>query len=184
MPAREHLLKIGVSGIRGVVGEFLTPALACAFAQAFGTYVGGGRVVVGRDTRSSGPMLQHAVPCGLLAAGCEVVDVGVLPTPTIQIYVAATGAPRRHRAHRVAQSARVQRAQAVQRAGPVLQQLRAQRTDRPLPPERISAAPPTTRCGRVPRTTARARNAHRARAPARRRRSGSARGASASRSTA
>jgi phosphomannomutase len=92
MPAREHLLKIGVSGIRGVVGEFLTPALACAFAEAFGTYVGGGRVVVGRDTRSSGPMLQHAVQCGLLATGCDVVDVGVLPTPTIQVYVAATGA--------------------------------------------------------------------------------------------
>jgi phosphomannomutase len=92
MPRREHLLKIGVSGIRGVVGEFLTPALACAFAQAFGTYVRGGRVVVGRDTRSSGEMLQHAVTCGLLAAGCEVVDTGILPTPTIQIYVGATRA--------------------------------------------------------------------------------------------
>ncbi len=90
--AREHLLKIGVSGIRGVVGGFLTPQLACAFAQAFGTYVRGGRVVVGRDTRSSGPMLQHAVTCGLLAAGCEVVDVGVLPTPTIQIFVNSTRA--------------------------------------------------------------------------------------------
>ena len=66
---REHLLKIGVSGIRGVVGEFLTPALACAFGQAFGTYVGRGRVIVGRDTRSTGEMLQHAVQCGLLAAG-------------------------------------------------------------------------------------------------------------------
>ncbi len=92
MPRREHLLKIGVSGIRGVVGEFLTPALACAFAQAFGTYVGSGRVVVGRDTRTSGEMLQHAVACGLLSAGCDVVDVGILPTPTIQIYVAETGA--------------------------------------------------------------------------------------------
>jgi phosphomannomutase len=89
---REHLLKIGVSGIRGVVGEFLTPGLACAFAQAFGTYVGPGRVVVGRDTRSSGEMLYHAAACGLLAAGCEVVNVGVLPTPTIQIYVGATHA--------------------------------------------------------------------------------------------
>jgi phosphomannomutase len=89
---REHLLKIGVSGIRGVVGEFLTPALACAFAQAFGTYVQAGRVVVGRDTRSSGEMLQHAVQCGLLAAGCEVVDVGILPTPTIQIFVGSTRA--------------------------------------------------------------------------------------------
>lgn len=89
---REHLLKIGVSGIRGVVGPFLTPQLARAFAQAFGTYVGGGRVVVGRDTRATGPMLQHAVQCGLLAAGCEVVDVGVLPTPTIQLYTGAIGA--------------------------------------------------------------------------------------------
>ena len=90
--AREHLLKIGVSGIRGVVGEFLTPSLACAFAQAFGTYVGRGTVLVGRDTRRTGPMLQHAVQCGLLASGCEVIDLGVLPTPTIQIYVPATHA--------------------------------------------------------------------------------------------
>jgi phosphomannomutase len=89
---RQHPLKIGVSGIRGVVGEFLTPALTAAFAQAFGTYVGAGRVIVGRDTRSSGPMLQHAVHCGLLAAGCEVIDVGVLPTPTIQIFTGASGA--------------------------------------------------------------------------------------------
>jgi phosphomannomutase len=92
MPRREHLLKIGVSGIRGVVGEFLTPALAASFAQAFGTYVGGGRVVLGRDTRPSGEMLTHAVSCGLLAAGCEVVEAGILPTPTIQMYVSATHA--------------------------------------------------------------------------------------------
>ena len=89
---REHLLKIGVSGIRGVVGDFLTPGLASAFAQAFGTYVGAGRVVIGRDTRSSGAMLQHAVSCGLLAAGCEVMDIGILPTPTIQMFVGATHA--------------------------------------------------------------------------------------------
>jgi phosphomannomutase len=89
---REHLLKIGVSGVRGVIGEFLTPEVAAAFAQAFGTYVGAGRVVVGRDTRASGPMLTHAVTCGLLAAGCEVVHVGVLPTPTIQLYVASSRA--------------------------------------------------------------------------------------------
>jgi len=86
---REHRLKISISGIRGVVGEFLTPALACAFAQAFGSYVGAGRVVVGRDSRSSGPMLQHAVTCGLLASGCEAIDVGLMPTPTIQMYVAS-----------------------------------------------------------------------------------------------
>lgn len=90
--AREHLLKIGVSGVRGVVGEFLTPGLAAHFAQAFGSYLGKGKVVVGRDTRTSGPMLQHAVHCGLLAAGCEVVDIGVATTPSMQIYIARTGA--------------------------------------------------------------------------------------------
>ena len=84
---RVHQLKISVSGIRGVVGDFLTPNLACAFAQAFGTYVGPGPVVLGRDTRATGEMLEHAVTCGLLAAGCEVVKVGIAPTPTIQIYV-------------------------------------------------------------------------------------------------
>lgn len=92
MAAREHLLKIGVSGVRGVVGDFLTPALACAFAEAFGTYTGRGRVVLGRDTRASGEMLEHAVTCGLLSVGCDVVKVGILPTPTIQMYVSATGA--------------------------------------------------------------------------------------------
>ena len=92
MARKEHLLKIGVSGIRGVVGGFLTPGLACGFAQAFGTYVGGGRVVLGRDTRASGEMLEHAVIAGLLSAGCEVVRVGVLPTPAIQMYVASTKA--------------------------------------------------------------------------------------------
>ncbi len=71
---REHQLKIGVSGIRGVVGEFLTPALAAAFGRAFGTYVGRGRVLVGRDTRATGPMLQHAVTCGLLSTGCDAVS--------------------------------------------------------------------------------------------------------------
>jgi phosphomannomutase len=92
MKVREHKLKIGVSGIRGEIGEFLTPAMACDFAQAFGTYVGPGRVVVGRDTRTSGEMLEHAVACGLLATGCEVVQIGVQPTPTVQIYVSETGA--------------------------------------------------------------------------------------------
>ena len=92
MSVREHKLKVGVSGVRGVVGEFLTPALTTALAQAFGTYVGEGRVVVGRDTRPSGEMILHAVRCGLLAAGCDVIDTGILPTPTIQVYIAATKA--------------------------------------------------------------------------------------------
>jgi phosphomannomutase len=78
-------LKIGITGVRGVVGETFTPDLAVGFAQAFGTYLDGGRILVCRDTRPSGPMVQAAVCSGLLAAGCEVVDLGVCPTPSMQL---------------------------------------------------------------------------------------------------
>jgi phosphomannomutase len=85
-------LKIGISGVRGIVGESLTPELVVSFAQAFGTYLDSGRLLVCRDTRASGPMVQAAVVSGLLAAGCDVVDLGVCPTPTLQIAVRWLGA--------------------------------------------------------------------------------------------
>ena len=78
-------LKIGITGVRGVVGETFTPELAVGFAQAFGTYLDGGRIVVCRDTRPSGPMVHAAVCSGLLAAGCEVIDLGICPTPSMQL---------------------------------------------------------------------------------------------------
>jgi phosphomannomutase len=80
-------LKIGITGVRGIVGETFTPELAVEFAQAFGTYLDGGRILVCRDTRPSGPMIRSAVLSGLLAAGCEIVDLGVCPTPTMQLAV-------------------------------------------------------------------------------------------------
>src|SRR5512137_752522 len=80
-------LKISISGVRGVIGDSLTPDLLTRFSQAFGTYVGSGRVVVGRDTRTSGEMVRQAVVSGLLSAGCRVVDCGVCPTPTVQLIV-------------------------------------------------------------------------------------------------
>ncbi len=80
-------LKISISGVRGVVGDSLTPDLLTRFAQAFGTYMGSGRVVVGRDTRTSGEMVRQAVVSGLLSAGCRIVDAGVCPTPTVQLLV-------------------------------------------------------------------------------------------------
>jgi phosphomannomutase len=80
-------LKIGITGVRGIVGETFTPELAVGFAQAFGTYLDGGRVLVCRDTRPSGAMIRSAVLAGLLAAGCEVVDLGVCPTPSMQLAV-------------------------------------------------------------------------------------------------
>ncbi len=80
-------LKIGISGVRGIVGETFTPELAVEFAQAFATYSGPGRVLICRDPRPSGPMVASAVAAGLLAAGCEVIDLGVCPTPSLQLAV-------------------------------------------------------------------------------------------------
>jgi phosphomannomutase len=80
-------LKISISGVRGVVGDSLTPDLLTRFSQAFGTYIGSGRVVVGRDTRTSGEMVRQAVVSGLLSSGCRIVDAGVCPTPTVQLLV-------------------------------------------------------------------------------------------------
>jgi phosphomannomutase len=85
-------LKIGISGVRGIVGETLTPELIVSFAQAFATYLDSGRVLVCRDTRPSGPMVRSAVLSGLLAAGCEVIDLGICPTPTLQHAVPLLGA--------------------------------------------------------------------------------------------
>src|SRR5207248_3579959 len=56
-------------------------------AQAFATYLDSGRMLVCRDTRSSGPMVRSAVTAGLLAAGCEVIDLGICPTPSLQLAV-------------------------------------------------------------------------------------------------
>lgn len=85
-------LKIGIGGVRGVVGETFTPDLVVAFAQAFGTYLGPGRVLVCRDTRPSGPMVAASVMAGLLATGCDVVDLGICPTPSLQLAVKWLGA--------------------------------------------------------------------------------------------
>src|SRR5437870_2296576 len=86
-------LKISISGVRGVIGESLTPTLLTRFAQAFGTYVGQGTVVVGRDPRTSGEMVRQAVIAGLLSSGCRIIDIGMCPVPTVQLLV------RHHRAH-------------------------------------------------------------------------------------
>ncbi len=78
-------LKTGISGVRGVVGDSLTPHLLTSFAEAFGTYLGGGEVAIGRDTRPSGEMVRSALVGGLLATGCNVIDLGIVPVPTLQI---------------------------------------------------------------------------------------------------
>ncbi len=85
-------LKITIAGVRGVVGETLTPDLLVNFSQAFGTWTGAGRVLVSRDTRPSGVMVAPCVCSGLTAAGCEVVDLGVCPTAALQLAVRSSDA--------------------------------------------------------------------------------------------
>ena len=85
-------LIISVSGVRGTVGSALEPSLLTRFAAAFGTLIEGQPVVVGRDTRTSGPMVYHAVFAGLIATGCKVIDVGVCPTPTVLLMSKALNA--------------------------------------------------------------------------------------------
>jgi phosphomannomutase len=85
-------LKISISGVRGIIGDSLTPQLAGSLAQAFGTYVGGGPIVVGRDARPSGAMIKHAVVAGLLASGCQPVEVGICPIHSFLIFVKESGA--------------------------------------------------------------------------------------------
>ncbi len=80
-------LKVSVSGVRGIIGESFSPGLAAAFTAAFGQYVGGGKVIVGRDTRPTGEMIEHAVVASLLSVGCQPVLAGMVPTPTVQILV-------------------------------------------------------------------------------------------------
>ena len=82
--SRIRSLKIGVSGVRGIVGETLSPQLVTTFAQAFGSFVGRGTILVGRDTRKSGEMVERAVIAGLLSIGCQPSRVGVCPIPSLQ----------------------------------------------------------------------------------------------------
>ena len=81
------LLKIGISGIRGIVGETITPELVMDFACAFGTYLDSKPVLVARDTRISGPMLHSACLSALIYSGCNVLDLGICPAPILQYMV-------------------------------------------------------------------------------------------------
>ena len=83
-------LMISVSGMRGIVGKDLTPELVARHAAALGAWArdrGAPIVVLGRDARTSGPMFARAATAGLMSVGCDVIDVGVVPTPTVQLAV-------------------------------------------------------------------------------------------------
>lgn len=84
-------LIVSVSGVRGIVGRSLTPDVALEFAAAYGTYLGGGRVVLARDSRASGEMLESAAAAGLAATGCAVTRLGVAMTPTAAYAIRSGG---------------------------------------------------------------------------------------------
>lgn len=85
-------LMVSVSGVRGRVGEALTPEIVGKFAAGFGHWALSRKpdsrtIVLGRDSRVSGPMFHHAVIAALESVGATIIDIGIVPTPTIQLAV-------------------------------------------------------------------------------------------------
>ena len=82
----------GTDGVRGVVGAELTEDLVERLGRAFARWSSGDAVLVGRDTRASGPALEAALASGLAAGGSDVTLGGVLPTPAVALLAAESGA--------------------------------------------------------------------------------------------
>lgn len=84
-------LMVSVSGIRGRVGEALTPEVVATYAAAFGAWaIGRGKskaIVLGRDSRVSGPMFHRVATAALQSVGCTIIDIGLTTTPTCQLAV-------------------------------------------------------------------------------------------------
>ena len=80
-------LMVSISGIRGETGSTFTPAVIVKYTAAFAKYMRGGKVILGRDSRVSGPFVNDLVKGVLAASGCEVIDIGIVPTPTVQLEI-------------------------------------------------------------------------------------------------
>lgn len=78
---------ISISGLRGIVGSELTPAVASRFAAAFCTQAPDGPIAVARDGRASGPMFSDAIAAAIIGHGRECLDLGVASTPTVGAFV-------------------------------------------------------------------------------------------------
>ncbi len=80
-------LMISLSGIRGIFGDSLTPETALNYAAHYGMFCNRGKIIVGRDSRTSGETIRNAVVSGLLSVGCSVIDLGIVATPTLLLAV-------------------------------------------------------------------------------------------------
>ncbi len=85
-------LIISVSGLRGIVGETLTPVVAGRYARAFAAELPAGPLVLARDSRPSGRMLADVIRAHLQAVGRETIDIGIAATPTVGVYLRKVGA--------------------------------------------------------------------------------------------
>jgi phosphomannomutase len=80
-------LMVSISGIRGIVGDGLDPQVLVKFTSAYADFTGKGKIVVGRDARISGEMVRLVTEGTLLSKGVDVIDIGIVPTPTVQYTV-------------------------------------------------------------------------------------------------
>lgn len=80
-------LMMSISGVRGIVGDTFTPDLIIRAGSAFAKYVRNGHVVIGRDTRPTGETISKALESVLVLSGCEVINLGIVPTPTVGLMV-------------------------------------------------------------------------------------------------
>jgi len=78
---------VSISGIRGIIGDGLDPQVIIKYLSAYASYIGKGKVVVGRDARVTGELVNQIVTGTLLAKGLDVIDIGICPTPTVQFTV-------------------------------------------------------------------------------------------------
>ena len=85
--------RFGTDGLRGLANASLSPELALALGRAAARVLASPAVIIGRDTRRSGPMLSSALAAGFVSEGVDVIDVGVLPTPGIASLCATRGVP-------------------------------------------------------------------------------------------
>jgi phosphomannomutase len=83
---------VSISGVRGILGDDMNPEVSARFAAAYAAWLGGKRVVIGRDSRASGPVLAAAASAALRFLGIDVVDVGIAATPTVELMVEHLGA--------------------------------------------------------------------------------------------
>lgn len=82
---------VSISGIRGVVGTTLTPEVVVKYAAAYSEYCERGPIALGRDGRISGPPIADLVSAALRHMGSNVIDLGVVPTPTVALAVERLG---------------------------------------------------------------------------------------------